>query len=132
MSQGPGGPGRPAVDELPRRQHVRKVSDVLRLVVASAVAVPGLLLPTLGSEAMAGAQADAVRAFGRLPAGLRSATIGIAQLVAVAAPAVVAAALAARRRTRRCCWRCSPRCSRWLVLLPGWLALRHLRRHEGV
>jgi glycosyltransferase 2 family protein len=69
-------------------------------VVALGLAVPGLLLATLGSEAMAGAQADVVRAFGRLPSGVRSATIGVAQLVAIAAPAVVVAALAARRRVR--------------------------------
>jgi glycosyltransferase 2 family protein len=88
------------VHELPRRQHVRKASDALRLVVALALVVPGLLLATLGSEAMAGAQADVVRAFGRLPSAVRSATIGVAQLFAVAAPAVVVAALAASRRIR--------------------------------
>jgi uncharacterized protein (TIRG00374 family) len=88
------------VHELPRPPHVRKVSDALRLVVALSLALPGLLLATLGSEAMAGAQADVVRAFGRLPSGVRSATVGIAQLVAVAAPAVLVAALAARRRVR--------------------------------
>jgi undecaprenyl-diphosphatase len=68
--------------------------------VALGLAVPGLLLATFGSEAMAGAQADVVRAFGRLPAALRSATIGVAQLFAVAAPAVLVAALAAGRRIR--------------------------------
>ncbi|HEY8525757.1 MAG TPA: lysylphosphatidylglycerol synthase domain-containing protein [Acidimicrobiales bacterium] len=90
----------PTVDERPRHAHVRKASDALRLAVAVALAAPGLALATLGSEAMAGAQADIVQAFGRLPGPLRSATVGLAQVVAGTAPVVLVAALVAGRRLR--------------------------------
>jgi uncharacterized protein (TIRG00374 family) len=96
----PVSPTPPVVVDLPRSDRVRKASDVLRLVVALVLAVPGVLLAVLGSEAMAGAQGDVLQAFGRLPPAVRSAAIGIAQLLALAAPVVLAVVLVAQRRFR--------------------------------
>jgi glycosyltransferase 2 family protein len=93
-------PAEPVVVDLPRSDHVREASDVLRLVVALVVALPALLLAALGSDTIAGVQADLVRAFGRLPAPLRTSLVGIAQLVAVAAPAVLLAVLVVQRQVR--------------------------------
>jgi uncharacterized protein (TIRG00374 family) len=88
-----------AVVELPAGvPNVRRAADVLRLILALAVLVVGLLVATLSHRGVRSTERNLLETIVTLPASLRDSLTVAVQLVAVVMPAAIVVALAVRRR----------------------------------
>ena len=88
------------VHEHPRPVQRWSSLDLVRAGLGVAIAALGALLALAATDTLGGMQADLVRSVGRLPGPARTAAIGLAQLGAVVAPAVVLVMAVATHRLR--------------------------------
>jgi hypothetical protein len=104
------GPIKPEVNERPAPQaevvieapgrvpEVRRAADGLRLILALAVLLLGLLVATLADGGVRNTERDLLETIVTLPAALRDALTAAVQLVAVVIPVAVVMVMAVRRR----------------------------------
>jgi uncharacterized protein (TIRG00374 family) len=90
----------PAIEEFPRTGHVRSPSDVVRLVVSLALVAIGYVVASLYRGGVANVQSGFLDVVGAFPSGIRDTIVGITQVGAVVAPAVLLVLLVVRRRFR--------------------------------
>jgi undecaprenyl-diphosphatase len=86
----------------------RSATTILRLVVAGAVTLLGLILATGGKQTLAGLEADLLAFLTKAPQALERFLIGLLQYFAIALPVVVTILLLALRKVRL-----------WLMALAG-------------
>ena len=86
------------IEPLANVPNVRRAGDVLRLTLALAVLLVGLLVATLAHDGVRSSERSLLETIVTLPASLRDSLTVAAQLVAVVMPAAIGVALAARRR----------------------------------
>jgi pimeloyl-ACP methyl ester carboxylesterase len=80
------------------RPDVRRAADMLRLILALAVVLVGLLVATLADDGVQRTERGVLETIVTVSASLRDALTAAAQLVAVILPAAILVALAVRRR----------------------------------
>jgi uncharacterized protein (TIRG00374 family) len=80
------------------RLNVRRAADVLRLILALAVLLVGLLVATLADRGVRGTERSLLGTVVTLPAPLRDSLTAAMQLVTVVMPVAILVALAVRRR----------------------------------
>jgi hypothetical protein len=78
--------------------NVRRAADVLRLILALAVLLAGLLLATLAHGGVRSTERSLLETIVTLPASLRDSLTAAVQLVAVVVPVAIVLVLAFRRR----------------------------------
>ncbi len=78
--------------------NVRRAADVLRLILALAVLIVGLLIATVAHRGVRSTERNLLETIVTLPASLRDSLTAAVQLVAVLMPAAIVVALALRRR----------------------------------
>jgi hypothetical protein len=86
------------IEPLASLPNVRRAADVLRLVLALAVLLVGLLVAILAEEGVRSTERGLLNTIVTLPPSLRDALTTVAQLVAVLMPAVFVLVMALRRR----------------------------------
>jgi uncharacterized protein (TIRG00374 family) len=86
------------IEPLANPPNVRRGADVLRLILALAVLVVGLLVATLAHRGVRSTERDVLQTIVTLPPSLRDALTGAVQLTAVLMPAAIVVVIAARRR----------------------------------
>ena len=88
--------------EIPERaKYVRSPSDVLRLMVALAVTVFGLILALGTPDTLIGFEEDLIRAVNKAPDNVEIVVLGLIQIVALAFPLFVIIVFMVRRRWLR-------------------------------
>jgi hypothetical protein len=86
------------IEPLATPRRIRRAVDPVRLSLALAVLVAGLLVATVAHEGVRSTERGLLETIVTLPASLRDGLTAAVQLVAVVMPATVVIALAARRR----------------------------------
>jgi hypothetical protein len=86
------------IEPLATVRNVRRAADVLRLVLALAALLIGLLVAILAHRGVRSTERGLLQTIVTLPAPLRDSRTAAAQLVAVAIPAAIVVAMAVRRR----------------------------------
>jgi uncharacterized protein (TIRG00374 family) len=86
------------VEPLATRPNVRRAADALRLILALAVLLVGLLVATLAHDGVRSTERGLLETIATISASLRDALTATTQLVAVILPAAIVVALAVRRR----------------------------------
>jgi uncharacterized protein (TIRG00374 family) len=86
------------IEPLATLPNVRRAADVLRLVLALAVLLVGLLVAILAEEGVRSTERGLLNTIVTLPPSLRDALTTVAQLVAVLMPAAIVLVMALRRR----------------------------------
>jgi uncharacterized protein (TIRG00374 family) len=86
------------IEPLAPPPNVRRAADVLRLILALAVLIAGLLLATLAHGGVRSTERSLLETIVTLPTSLRDSLTAAVQLVAVLMPAAMVASLALRRR----------------------------------
>jgi uncharacterized protein (TIRG00374 family) len=94
----PPGEAEVLIEPLASRPNVRRAADVLRLVLALAALLAGLLTATLAHRGVRSTERDLLDTIVTLPPSLRDSLTTAAQLVAVAIPAAIVLVMALRRR----------------------------------
>ncbi|HEY7282645.1 MAG TPA: lysylphosphatidylglycerol synthase transmembrane domain-containing protein [Actinomycetota bacterium] len=92
--------GRVLVDEPRQPRFVRSPVDLLRLLVALGLTLIGILFALAAKDVLRSLDLDVARLFGRLPDTLERFLVGLAGLLAVVTPIVVAVLLLILRRFR--------------------------------
>ena len=86
------------IEPLANVPNVRRAADVLRLILAGAALLVGLLVATLSHDGVRSSERGLLETIVTLPASLRDGLTGAVQLAAVVLPAAVVVAVAVRRR----------------------------------
>ena len=90
----------PVVEELPRSDHVRSPSDVVRLVGALVLVVVGYVVASVYRDGAANLQAGFLDVVSAFPRGIRDAVVGLTQVASIVVPAVLIVVLVVRRQLR--------------------------------
>jgi uncharacterized protein (TIRG00374 family) len=88
----------PNIKEFPRSGHVRSPSDVVRLVGALVVVVLSYITASAYRDGVANVQAGLLDFVGAFPSGIRTALVGLTQVIAVVAPVALIVVLILRRK----------------------------------
>ncbi len=98
VSEPPSADARIVIEPLAAPPTVRRAADVLRLVLALAVLLVGLLVATLAHQGVRSTERGLLDTVVTLPPSLRDSLTAAVQLVVVVMPATIAVAVAVRRR----------------------------------
>jgi len=86
------------IEPLASRPNVRRAADLLRLALALAVLVIGLLVATLAHRGVRSTERGLLNTIATLPPSLRDSLTTAAQLVAMVLPVAIVVVLALRRK----------------------------------